>query len=308
MSRMTISCAVLVSLCGHGLVSVTAKAQEHLDAEAYGQQLIDAGNNTIELLLTKFQPHFPKAKRYLLSSDRVGVQVAADFNAFADFRNEEVIIPAQIVSETFAEVQAFIYMQNRPSSRRHFDRWMRYLTERSRRAFQRFKDGESGIDDIPVRPLWDYAGLPAPANLDAHDENLQQEMMIDVIGLIVAHELGHLVLDHQNYKDISASESRRQEYAADDFAARLMVASGRSVLPGVMTSYSRFAYTEEMFNSYDDETSTHPPGPCRVYRLLEAHLRLDPPDDRDRANFEAGGMKFGELEALIASTKEQCGD
>ncbi len=223
------------------LASYQPSTGQELDLDEYAQTLVDAGNRTIALLLDTFRPNFPADKRGLLSRDTIGVRVFADFNAFSDYQNKSIIIPAQMVAETFVEAQAHIYVKNNPGARRHLDPWMRYLTERSRQAYLKFKNGNAATDDITIEPLWTFASLPTPPNLDSRDEQLQEQMMIDIIGLVLAHELGHLALDHKDYSSVSPREARRQEYAADNFAARLMIDSRRSILPGIMAGYARFA-------------------------------------------------------------------
>ena len=132
--------------------------------------------------------------------------------------------------------------------------------------------------------------------------------MIDIIGLVLAHELGHLALGHKDYSSVSPREARRQEYAADNFAAALMIDSGRSILPGIMAGYARFAYAEALFETFDVATSTHPPGHCRVLNLLNTHIARDHPTREDQRNFEAGsGMSYDVLQQEIDQARGSCG-
>jgi hypothetical protein len=300
--------ALLLTLAALFSSSTYPLAAQTFDADAYSQKIIDAGNNTIAFVLKKFKPHIANEHHYLLSTEKISVEVYADFNAFANYQRKTIIIPAQLVSEMFAQVQAMIYIKNRPNARQHYGAWMQYLTKRSNDVLQRFKRKEADVDDVPVHSLWAFAGLPAPSNLNQQDEVLQEQMLVDAMGLIVGHELGHLVLRHRSYAQITPQDAQKQEYAADDFAAQLMRSAGLSVIPGLITVYSRFAFTDAMFATYRGATNTHPPGPCRLYRLFKSELDRIRTSHQSRRDFERGsGMGFDQLESFMNATRRECG-
>lgn len=245
----------------------------------FGQQAINAANRQIAQLLVKFRPHFPADHRNLLSPDIVRVVVAADFNAFADFDERRVKIPAQLVIETLLQGHALGAIRRDSSLRRHWEPWMRYLTERTSAAQARFEAGRTLVDDSPVQEFWAFAGLSQPPTMDSRDAVVQEQLMHDALALVVAHELGHLALGHKPYTAITQSESHRQEGDADRFAANLLRKSAIDVLPGLSMIFARFALLEEISGRPDIERITHRRAICRFYRIGRSeleHLRRNP--------------------------------
>jgi hypothetical protein len=282
-------------------------AQAQRVPDQYAQAIIDAGNNTVAHLLEKFKPHIPDNKRRLLTTKKIKVRPFADFNALARYDTQEIVIPAQLVGEVLAQAQAMIYVKNNPSSRQLYMAWLMYLTERSRKVLQNFRSRVTSIDDVVVLPFWRHAKLPAPPDLSPEDADLQARFMADALGLVLGHELGHLVLDHKHYSSITAARARQQELEADDFAVALMRKSGLSVIPGVMTIFIRFALTEEIFETFDGATSTHPSGSCRLERILRPEAERIRTSPQSRRDFERGsGMSVGQFEAFLDGVRKEC--
>ena len=69
------------------------------------------------------------------------------------------------------------------------------------------------------------ASLAIPENayeFDHQVNDIAQQMFISGITYVLLHELGHIHLNHQDYKQVTSSEASVQEVSADDFAMEIM--------------------------------------------------------------------------------------
>lgn len=287
--------------------SAPAVATEEQAAEAQAQQIIDAGNRTIALLIERFRPTFPRSEMELLSTNRIRVVVLADFNAFANYKERRILIPAQFVTEIFGQTQAILMVLRDPSLQERYLRWIEYLSKRSIDVRSRAIRNGTFVDDEAVKPFWTHARLRVPQPLSSADAAAQELMMTDTLALVVAHELGHLVLKHRSYDEVTASESRQQEYAADAFAASLLQRSGMSVIPGLNTFILRFAANEALTKGVLPEERTHPPAECRFYRLGNPAIEeLIKSPDRRRDFERTGNISVEQFRDTMRTLRPQC--
>ena len=174
--------------------------------------------------------------------------------------------------ETLLQAHALGVIHKDRSLVRHWEPWMRYLTERTAEAHARFASGRSLVDESPIDQFWSFAGLPRPPQQDARDSVVQEQLMHDALALVIAHELGHLALGHLPYSSISQTQSHRQEGDADRFSANLLRKSKIDVLPGLTMVFARFAMLEEVSRRPEIERMTHRRAMCRLYRMGRTEL------------------------------------
>ena len=269
----------------------------------YVQDVIDAGNRTIQLLLDKFRPAFPSDRRNLLDDSRIYVFPAANFNAYSNTATGEIKIPGQLVAEALLQIEGFILVRRNPSLNTRYADWTRYLQARSDSALRAAK-GPGAVDQLAIKPFWSYIGRSTPPTLDSDELRLREQFMIDGLGLVLAHELGHLVLNHRRHNEVTTALSHKQEHEADQFAAKLVSNSGLSLLPG-LTFYLRFAMSESAMKRA--APNTHPRAECRFYRIGAPELNRTLADPARKDDFErSSNMNVAQLQQLFRRLQKEC--
>ncbi|MBB5206861.1 hypothetical protein [Chiayiivirga flava] len=267
-------------------MSLVALDVASVRADNSGQDIIDAGNRTIDLIGREiFHPHLSENERRLFSEQRISVRPAADFNAYVDYQNERILIPGQMLAEVQLQIHGQIMVFENPSLAGKYADWLYALAERTARAARRIRDKQAVVDDIPIESFWHFAGVPQPRGLTPRQAVYQSEVFIDLLSFIVGHELGHLALGHG--ATASAGNRAAQEYAADAYALNLMQRSGRSVLPVISHLYMRFIAMEAVTGEAGHSSSrSHPPSQCRIHRIGHAELAGIMQSPAARANYE----------------------
>jgi hypothetical protein len=292
--------AVLVSL---GQPCPRAFAQK-LSGDDFNQHLIDTSNRTLQILLEIFRPHVAASKRDLLNKDRINVKPLAGFNAYYLPDKKEIQIPFGIVYEIHLQAHAYVYTKNHPASGERYNEWLQYLAERSQRVAKRFKERKTDVDDEPIQDFWRYAGFPAPELLNGEDADIVAKLMLESLGLVLAHEIGHLVFEHLPYDQKTPAQARKDEQEADDFGADLVRKAGGSAIPGLLTSYVRFAAAEELSHPFDKDKSTHPRAMCRTAKMLKSEFsRLFKSEDEQEKFFRNAGIPESELRDATDTAK-----
>lgn len=288
------------------LSMVPSIAQKEATQAEYLQSLMKSGRHSIDQIMKAFEPHFPSAKRHLLNPGRAYVSPNSSFTAYADYKNQRVIIPVQVVLEVHLQAHAYIYVENDPSTASYFNPYLDYLSERSNQVFASVRKGEMRGDDLPIKSFWSFANLPAPKFKDG-DMDLLKKLMTSSLATVVGHELGHLALEHRLSKDITPAQSRQQELDADAFAVELIHKAGESVIPGLLTVYLRFVISEDLLGSLNNEEGTHPPAMCRLYRMFKKEYDVLRNTPAGRNLLEArSGMSIPQVDSLMEQTKENC--
>ena len=162
------------------------------------------------------------------------------------------------------------------------------------------------------RKLQLHEPLPAPlkafnvdrdtAFADPFTDNVSAKIYSSGLQFILAHELGHLLLDHR--LGLTGDESQAQEIAADDFALDHFARLGGQPM-GVFW-YFMAAWWFDPTNAEDLASYSHPVSPARIARLgtrlVEdpmsfAHAEVDPAREAELAR-QIGGMVL-ELSVMI---------
>lgn len=89
--------------------------------------------------------------------------------------------------------------------------------------------------------------------------------MQGILAFAIAHEFGHLALDHQPASSLLPMDSRKQEYAADLFAMRLLTAERlkKYAEMGALLGLSMNTLAAREIGSKPAISSFHPPTFCR---------------------------------------------
>lgn len=288
-----------------GVSSASLNFAQTAEDDKLGQQLIDAGNRTVKVVIEKFSPGASPELRELLTPQKIRVIVAADFNAFADYKNRRILLPAQFVGECAAQAQAMMLVFRDPSLKPKYMRWQKYLAERSERSRQKFLAGKTLVDDERVIDFWQFARMSSQPVLTDKENFVVEQMMIDALGLVIGHELGHLLLSHKPYREISPATSRRQEFESDEYARKLMKKADMQVLPGLMLAYVRFMQFEGE-GPASDFAKSHPPAHCRFYEIGRKELLEMADADGAKEQMEKMGSSVSKIKDLIRALRDEC--
>jgi hypothetical protein len=229
-------------------------------------QVETEGNKLLGYLMERFKPYIYSEHPELFINGQVIIGNYADFNAISDVKNHKIVIPAMFYLETIHHTQALIFTLEDPKLKQDYENYIEYLIARSNDAR---KKGD--VDDIPLKSFWEFCKKKPPKNQTPEAKqrfaNILEIMMIDGMGLILAHEIGHVILNHKGYSEISPENAREQEYAADAYGALLANKAGISVIPSLATHFVRFTKVEGAYTKSPNSERTHPPAECRFYKL-----------------------------------------
>ena len=270
------------------------------------QQIINASKRTIAEVIRAFRPVLrPRSAVVLLDPQRILVIPTADFNAYSDYTNKRVLIPAEFMAETLLQMQGTLLVEEKPSLRNRYVAWLKYLTERSQHILQTATRGGVVTDHSPLIPFWKFANQP-PQYISPHFKHVIANAMVDAAALVVGHELGHLVLGHRQYTEISSETSQRQEYEADAFAEDLVSRAGLTIVPG-LAFYERFIISESSSSGGAAYGHTHPSAECRVYRMVKRNLERMTSVEHGREYVERIGENVeAQLQSLVDSLRDEC--
>jgi len=276
-----------------------------LGAQPSAEEIMQALRTaTIRSWEERIKPAFGKTleREYpgLVDAVRLEVVPYSDFNAFADVGRRRIAVPIGFVSGVHTIAHAATLTYYLPGKRPDLEAYVAYAARTYLDATQ--KAGE------PVVPqtFREFAGISSAQNerifQDPKANYLLESMMVDSLALIFGHELGHIALRHKPSGSIPAAESRRQETAADAFAARLALRAGFSAAAGVTTTYVFFALIDA-----GGRKSTHPEPRCRIVRILQrSDLETIMNDEAGRAGIERAGRTVPQLREELRELGQGC--
>ena len=277
--------------------SATPQAKKQMLAHC--QRVIDAA-------LAKITPHLHEYKNLQNKKDLVLLVPAADVNAFANYEDQQVLIPVMLCIQSWYLVDAMVQMYETPSLQPSVVRYTKYLHSRQREAVR-----SGPVDNVIIKPFNDFSGT-ARKKLSAADQQKYagkgEAMLVEGMAFLLGHEIGHLALIHRRYDEISSVEALRQEDGADAFAARLLADSKVSILPS-MLSFMWFMESEAVLTGIQEGRRTHPRAECRFERIVASSSELNElmKDPKRRLEFERGsGYTVQQYEDLMLELREDC--
>lgn len=208
-----------------------------------------------------------KDAKEIINSTKLSIPRAGNFNAFSSFENDtpRIIIPFGLLAINDYIVNNTLFSMHNPKCSKYLEKT---ILDLRREYIQYIKDG------VPrkVRTVWDYCGMTQQESETFFRQtdiyNASVAMQVDAIAAIIGHELGHLILRHRRYSDISKLEAQKQEYAADDYGFDLSMRAGFNPAAALGATYLFFLALE----GENAPTGTHPRASCRIIRLADSLL------------------------------------
>lgn len=195
-----------------------------------------------------------------------------DFYSYTDTKN--VVIPIESVKFLDDVCQAFAWLEyKKKTGQPLFD----YITVLKYRAND-FPGGK------PLTPLI-ALGLPVDPTLEYYVDDVSQKCLKSALIWVLAHEVGHVLYQHQGYNQgISAQQIRKNESQSDAFANTVFrrigtfpggMATFFSVASILWTPYSALLDNKEWANYL--KTTNHPVAPERLKKIAE-NMAVSPQD------------------------------
>lgn len=295
-------------LCVVTLLTFTASSSfSQVSIDDFRKQSQTACDNTIRLSLEKLRPHLGKYPEFRDSKNLVLQIPASDFNAFVNYREQNILIPTMWCVQTWMLIDAYVQLQGNPSLKEPTIRYLAYLNQRQRKAQQE----NAFFDHIPIQSFNEFANV-APKKMTKGEQNkqmqVQETMMIDALAFVIGHEIGHLALRHKPSKHISARASRKQEHDADRFSAKLLKKAGASIIPSIFT-LQRFFQNEAELKGLSSSSQSHPRAECRLERVVFASGELEEmaASTASSQKFESdSGYSISQYRSLMQELREDC--
>lgn len=235
--------------------------------DAYAEKLIEqytsACKSTISAALGKLNVQISLNPKLANINDLVIFIPSADYIAITDLAAKRVMIPLHWCVETWLTTEALTEITKRPAMTEALHEYSRYLSTRQRI----FRMTGNPFNQSLLLTFHDFTGLPRSSLTTPEAEKYiaaQEMVLIDALAFILAHEMGHIALDHQTYQLVTPQASRLQEYAADEFAISMLRESGISLL-GALVATERFISDERRPPPIGP---SHPTGECRIERIF----------------------------------------
>lgn len=215
------------------------------------------------ILWLGLMPNLPQATRRQLARLKLRFPLPEpgddpiNFHAGVDGEGRPVVIlPVLSLKMVEDTTTAFAWLYERKFSLGKIDLYYTMLRYRPKELFP-------GGRYLPI-----LKALKAPENVlsDRGVDRLSLSLRNEAIAFLLAHELGHLVLRHKGYDEVTRAHARRDEVAADAFAFRLMARAGSTPIGALIYLQSQ-AYrlphraeypTVDAWRAYLETSSTHP--------------------------------------------------
>jgi hypothetical protein len=220
-----------------------------------------------------FRPEFSKVAspevRALISRVQFTVVPYKDFNAYADSRNERIIIPVGLVLMIDAAAGSEATIAVHPECLEHVSDFVGDMLKAYR---------AESVDNPVVFPnIATYCGLSTTKNFTPEEKHFRDlfigDFIVGSLSAIVGHELGHLYYRDNANGPVSLAESRVQEARADQFGfdiARKAKLQPYDALGIVFPIFTALEGSEAAAGKGD-----HPPAFCRILKIAE-QMQNDP--------------------------------
>ncbi|WFP51194.1 hypothetical protein PL263_03995 [Methylomonas sp. EFPC3] len=253
----------------------------------------DAGMRTWQKrLLPEFRNVADNQTKEVLDETSFRVVRFSDFNAFSNRKKMEVIIPIGLIVTLFNFADAYSLAWVKPECVEKFKKYPNTLVD----VYYRKLRGESEVYFKDFAEICKISKREASALREDQDVyNMKVNIVVDSLAFIVAHEIGHLVLNHKSGHSLTRSLLQKQEYDADAFGAKLASKAGFQPQGALFTSFWIFGLleSEDGTNNRDN----HPPVSCRVDKLINRDELIDFPGSLDGLK-RMGFTKEGFMKSL----------
>ena len=258
------SAAFGLALLGITVFSVPAKAQDHsqiytsAEISADAERLARPISRLQEILQDYFTADEKAALKNLViefpkpeSGDR-----ALNFYAFSDFGEKVVVLPLMSLKMLEDITTAYAYLLSSGLSPGTIDL---YFTMINREDPSNFPGGR-----YPA--LLPALGVPADAWKHSPVDELSLRLRNEAFAFVFLHEVGHIILKHKGYEDVTTAEALADEIAADRFALDMLERTKTPAL-GAALLFTAQAYSlpnrgqfesEEAWLEFQHNKNTHP--------------------------------------------------
>jgi hypothetical protein len=263
-----------------------------------------ACQRTIDFTLAKLRPHLAEHPALQSKNDLVLMVPASDYNAFADYANQRVLIPVMWCVQTYLFIDAALLAAQDVNLKPKFIDYIRYLDQRQRAAVRK-----GGFDTVPVVSFEAYAKFKRASQAPEQQRQealLREDVILDAIAFVLGHEIGHLALKHKPASHVTPTASRRQENEADIFAVALTQKAGFAVFFAWVTLQRFFVSEAELKGT--SGTRSHPRAECRIERIWAvSEIRDWFKDPARRRDFERrSGYSVPAFQRLMADLRDDC--
>jgi hypothetical protein len=220
-----------------------------------------------------FRPEFSKVAspevKALISRVRFTVVPYKDFDAWANSRTEQIVIPVGLVLmiDTAAAAEATIWIHQE---------CMEHMSDFVNDMLKAYR-AESADNPVVFPNIATYCGLSMTKQFSPEEKNFRDRFIGDFIvgslSAIVGHELGHLYYRDNVNGPVSLAESRAQETRADQFGFDL-------ARKAKLQPYDALGIVFPIFTALEGSDAAkgrgdHPPAFCRILKIDE-QMQNDP--------------------------------
>lgn len=258
---------------------------------------------TASELRTAFAPNLAAYPELRDKPDLVLFIPYLQFNARAGFQDRRISITTGLCGELWLISGAMAFSHEFPAIRPELGDYITHLRNSAGQL-----DEVNGFIEIQSLTFPLYAQFPlATVTADQYKriDAFVAIRMKESIAFVLAHEIGHLALNHQL---VQGPASRLQEHAADKFALELVERSGIS---GVSSFQSLIVFIADEARLKRVSASSHPRPECRLNRIVtrSTTMRAMLRDKRRHAEFqEMTGMTVDGYRQFMDELNEDCID
>lgn len=295
---------LLISSCLFLATSARAAGSGCKDAACVTRTYIEPARRTIDHLLGRYKPFVERDAPYLFEKGAVRIRSFSDFNAFADYSNRQIVLPAQFVLETAFLCEAIVRASMDHQQVQSLKRYQDYLVTRSEQARK-----AGGVDNSIIMNYAAFLGESDEEHAQINSQELRSgsiQCSYEGLGFVLGHEIGHMALGHRSDREITPRQSRAQERAADEFAMALAQKAGMDNIAGGWAVLTRFAASELIFGQADESSRTHPLTECRMYRFANPEVIRKGGTAEFNWNLRAAGQSLATWERKWRELGEHC--
>jgi hypothetical protein len=286
------------------IVASAQNAPPTAEQLAVSKNVDGACERAISELRTAFAPNLTSYPELRDKPNLVLLEPHLEFNAIARFRDRQITLTNGLCGQLWLISSAWAFSYEFPALRPRLSDYISQLRMNADRL-----DTSIGYREIQLLTFPLYVQFPlADVTADQYKRinAFVAISMKESLAFILAHEIGHLALNHQPAQGGAAS--RLQEHAADKFALELVERSGFS---GIGSVPSLLAFLADEARLKHVSASSHPRPECRLNRILthSTTVRGMLRDKKQHAKFqEMTGKTVDEYRQFMNELREDCID